>query len=259
MALPLIPLRHGPRDAEDGALRAALRLSQEPTRNDAPFRIMILGGGAHADVTYKRIFARCAVFVVGNHLGADIQGDWSDAEVWAKAEARAPHAVIVDAGSDSHMKDAPKSAENLAGLLEATDAMLLVSPPNMDWYKHTMAPIHFFWDVEYQNRYNVMRLDSHHHFLFAFSKTFERREIYPLEILQAWKDCDELQMDDPFAGKPEPLWRSEEDKKRERKRVQEIRDCYEAFKTLHGAVSWYDGLQVQLSLVTSCVDMPEDV
>lgn len=257
MALPLIPLRHGPRDAEDGALRAALRLSQETTRNDTPFRIMILGGGARADAIYKQIFARCAVFVVGNHFGADIQGEWSDAEVWAKAEARAPDAVIVDAGSDSHMsRDA---AQHLAGLLKATDAMLLVSPPNTYWYKYTMEPIHFFWDVEYQNRYNVMRLDSHYHFLFAFSKTFERREIYPLEILQGWNECDEMQKDDPFAGKPEPPWRSEEDKERERKRVQEIRDCYEAFKTLHGAVSWYDGLQVQLSLVTSCVDMPEDV
>ena len=258
MALPLIPLRHGPRDAEDGALRAALRLSQETTHNDTPFRIMILGGSSRADVSYKQIFARCAVFVVGNHLGADIKGDWSDAKVWAKAKARAPHAVIVDAGSDSHMSS--DAAQHLAELLKATDAMLLVSPPNTNWYQETMKPIHFFWDEEYQNRYNVMRLDSHHHFLFAFSKTFERREIYPSEILQGWDYCGEMQRADPFAGKPEePSWRSEEDKKLERKRVQEIRDCYEAFKTLHGAVSWYDGLQVQLSLVTHCVDMPEDV
>lgn len=257
MALPLIPLRHGPRDAEDEALRAALRLSQETTHNDTPFRIMILGGGRQSDAVYKQIFSRCAVFVVGNHFGADIQGDWSDAKVWAEAKALAPHAVIVDAGSDSHMSS--DAAQHLAGLLKATDAMLLVSPPSTDWYKNTMHPIHFFWDVEYQNRYNVMRLDSSNHFLFAFSKTFERREIYPLEILKGWNDCYEMQRADPFAGKPEPSWRSEQDKKLEGKRVQEIRDCYEAFKALHGAVSWYDGLQVQLSLVTHCVDMPEDV
>jgi hypothetical protein len=45
----------------------------------------------------------------------------------------------------------------------------------------------------------------------------------------------------------------------EEKRIRDVRDCFEKRKVMLSAVKWLDGLQFQLSLVTSLVHAPSNM
>jgi hypothetical protein len=254
--LPFIAVTHAPRDAADVELRDAQRLSLE-TPGDS-FTIMILGGSPPADVMYKEAFPKCVVFSVGNHRGAGVKGSWDDPTVWERAEGLKPNAVIVDQGSDSHQTES--TGTSLAKLLKTTNAMLLFSPPgdlNSKWWNY-MAPVHFLSEEGYMRKYNVMLMDNHD-VLLCFSNSFDEGWQYPSEVISTIHECQEL-MSRGGRGPPTPLdvsrrmWEQAEEK-----RIRDLRDCFRKREAMLSAVSWLDGLQFQLSLVTSRVHAPSNM
>lgn len=254
--LPFLALKHAPHNAEDRELRDALRLSRE--RTGGTFVIMVLGGSEDADDRYKQSFPRCTVFTVGSHTGADVQGDWENPSVWEESKKRKPGAVIIDYGSDSWMKGS--AGMHLADILNSTGAMLLFSPPPTErpdsvggWWE-TMLWVHFLSDEEHMRKYNAMVLDDNQ-LLLCFSNSFEEAPLYPGELLQAIDECTDL------IQKTDDLWGSNSlvAKRIAEKRTERIKDCFAKRQAMYLPVPWLTALQVQLSLVTSCVDAPSDV
>jgi hypothetical protein len=256
---PFLALKHAPHNAEDRELRDALRLSRE--RTGGPFVIMVLGGSEVADDRYKQSFPRCTVFTVGSHTGADVQGDWENPSVWEESKKRKPGAVIIDYGSDSWMKGS--AGMHLADILKSTGAMLLFSPPPTErpdsvggWWE-TMLRVHFLSDEEHMRKYNAMVLDDNQ-LLLCFSNSFEEAPLYPGELLQAIDECTDLMR---VQETPGGLWSPNNlvAKRIEKKHSERIKDCFAKRQAMYLPVPWLTGLQLQLSLVTSCVDAPSGV
>ena len=255
--LPFLALKHAPHNAEDRELRDALRLSRE--RTDGPFVIMVLGGSEVADGLYKQSFPRCTVFTVGSHTGADVQGDWENQSIWEESKKRKPDAVIIDYGSESWMEGS--AGMHLADTLKSTGAMLLFSPPPTErpdsvggWWE-TMLWVHFLSDEEHMRKYNAMLLDNNQ-LLLCFSNSFEDAPLYPGELLQAIDECmDLVQKKEDGLGFSNSLVA----KRIAAQRAERIKDCFSKRQAMYVPVPWLTGLQLQLSLVTSCVDAPLDV
>ena len=119
-----------------------------------------------------------------------------------------------------------------------------------------MAPVHFLSEEGYMRKYNVMLMDDND-VLLCFSNSFDQRFQYPSEVISTIHECEELMS---RGGPPTPLDASRRMlEQAEEKRIRDVRDCFEKRKVMLSAVKWLDGLQFQLSLVTSRVHAPSNM
>ena len=232
------------------------------------FCIMVLGGAegeglGSGDAVYKNAFPRCTVFTVGNHRGADVNGDWARAETWERVRAREPqpHAVVIDQGSDSWLS--PEMGVHLGAFLRPSGTsqgkMLVFSPPPESYksgfnFFEVIAKTHYM-DANSGVRFIPKRLCDNQ-LLIALDDRFEDQDMFPSEVLQAVRECQQLLFSELEFH---PFQNMEVREQLTQARVARIRECFDTLTDRLGdPMPFMKALQWVFSRVTSLVDDPTD-